>query len=614
MKRMKSVIVCVLALAGTALGQTTVKQVAITSPPVVDPSDPEDLGSRPVDAAIGVNDEAVVVLSNMRMSIFARTGGSPLDTGFPDGNANDFPFKKVDTTAGRFFDPRTEYDKANDRIWMMYSEDNARYPGGNGVQARIHLAVSRAEPSGGLDSFNPNDWYYFTGIGGTAIDGEALNLGAALGMGDPIVSEFRDLQGHDPLGTLADLPAMSIDERAVYLTPYSSTVPPGSGPNFGTIVIIPLEHSNGSMLDGDRPSETDIIMMRRNELDDPTGERNLPDDSIEAYAVQEPFDQFENAQFFLSLPVEGEINEGIRLGGLWFESGQWKYRQRVNTSPGTTPSALGDMELNPNATTAAALRFYDGTGGYRPLTPDTDFRPGATSAFIASAVLVYDNSNAARIFASHHVTPVDTSGSSEQREQRLVVQWYVIDPDLTNLRNLSNKWDPEIVASGRIDNSTGDRYHATIGVTPQGVAHLQYTYSDINTYPQVRQAVLNNTYSGIVSETVVQAGPSTGFDTTDGAFWADYADMQADPLYCGFWSAHTLAKDVDERDEWMFFLPMNCQSPNLNFEGGTDLYDMALFNSYYAAGARRVDMNTDGTTDATDAAIYADEYDKATGP
>ncbi|MFI4915547.1 MAG: hypothetical protein ACIAS6_03435 [Phycisphaerales bacterium JB060] len=598
-----------LTLCGMAIGQTSVQQVAITTPAVVDPSDPEDLGSRPVEAAIGVNDEAVVVLSNMRMSIFARTGGNHLDTGFPDAMASDFPFKKVDTTFGRFFDPRTEYDKANDRLWMMYSEDNFKY-GGGGALSRIHLAVSRAEPSGGLDSFDTDDWYYFTGIGGTAIDGEALNLGQPVDpQVDPEVSPFRSGQGHNPLVTLADLPAMSIDEQAVYLTPYSVE---GTGPGavFGTIVIIPIEHSNGSMLDGDRPSETDIIMMRRNLLNDPSGERNLPDDSLEAYAVQEPFDQFDNAQFFLSLPVDGEINEGLRLGGLWYDStaSQWKYRQRVNTSPGTTPTALDDMDLNPSPTTAAALRFYDTAGGYRPLTPDTDFRPAATSSFIASAVLVYDNSNAARIFAAHHVIPVDSSQNPEEREERYVVQWYVIDPDLTNLRNPSNKWDPQVVASGRIDAGSGDRYHAVIGVTPQGVAHLQYTYSDGSTFPQVQRAILDNTYTAVVSETVIQSKPSVVFDTTTGSFWADYADMQADPLYCGFWSAHTLAHDLDERDEWMFFQPLNCQDPELNFDGDVDLYDMALFTDFFNAGARRVDMNTDGETDATDAAIYQKAY------
>lgn len=471
MHRTRHALALALVLAGTAIGQTAVQQVAITTPPSVDPSDPRDLGSRAVDATIGVNGEAVVVLSNMRMSIFARAGGSPLDTGFPDGNANEFPFKKVDTAFGRFFDPRTEYDKANDRLWMMYTEDNFAY-GGAGTQARIHLAVSRAEPSGGLDSFDPNDWHYFTGIGGTAIDGEAINLGTVPPMsGLPTVTVFRENQLHLPLETLADLPAMSIDERAVYLTPFSADLPAGS---FGTVVIIPLEHSNGSMLDGDRPSETDIIMIRRNRLNDPEGEGLLPDDSISAYAVQEPFEQFENAQFILSLPSGPEPMDGIRLAGLWFDAaaGQWKYRQRVNTSPGTTPTELDDMDLNANPTTANALRFFSSTGGIRPKTPAATFRPAVTAAFFASAVLVIDNQNAPRIFAAHHVIPVDTSGIPEVREERYVVQWYVIDPDLTNLRNLTSKWEPSVVASGRIDNSTGDRYHPAIGVTPQGVAYL----------------------------------------------------------------------------------------------------------------------------------------------
>ena len=70
----------------------------------------------------------------------------------------------------------------------------------------------------------------------------------------------------------------------------------------------------------------------------------------------------------------------------------------------------------------------------------------------------------------------------------------------------------------------------------------------------------------------------------------------------------------DKRDAWLFQTLFNCNNSNLNFDEGTDLYDMALFNDYYSTGARRVDMNTDGTTDSTDAALYHAAYDAATSP
>ncbi|UYV11218.1 MAG: hypothetical protein NCW75_07865 [Phycisphaera sp.] len=602
---------CLALTAGLAIAQQQVKQPAFSTQSI-DPSDPRDLGSRPVDGGVGVNAEAVVVTSNMRLRLFARTGGQPLaDFGVEDAT---FPFKKVDVPFGRFFDPRVEYDKANDRLWMMYVEDNIRFPGGSGELARIHLAVSQAIPAGGLNSFNSDDWHFFTGIGASGTDGDALNLGTPIDpQTDPRVTPFRINQGHNPLATLADLPAMAIDERAIYLTPYSR---PEIlfGQTFGTVAIIPLEHSNGSLLNGDRPDESDIIMLWRSRLASTATETFVPDNSIESYAVQEPFEQFANAQFFASHPVESGLNTGIRLAGLWYddapgttpENERWKFEQRLNVGQ----TALDDMALNPNPVTANALRFFD-SGSYNPQLPMMNELDGVTSAFYTSAVLVRDANNNPRIFAAHHATPSDTSLMTDAPANRYVVQWYVIDPDLTNFRT-TTPWNPVVVASGRLDAGTGDRYHPTIGVTPQGQAHIQYTYSDTSTYPQIRQVVLNNTYTAPGVEITVQAGPAAPFTGTN--FWADYADMQADPLFCGFWSVHTLVKDADERNAWLFFLPLNCQSPELNGEGGTDLYDLAMFNNYYSTGARRVDMNTDGTTDATDAAIYLNEYDKATGP
>ncbi|MFG0282860.1 MAG: dockerin type I domain-containing protein [Phycisphaerales bacterium JB039] len=54
-----------------------------------------------------------------------------------------------------------------------------------------------------------------------------------------------------------------------------------------------------------------------------------------------------------------------------------------------------------------------------------------------------------------------------------------------------------------------------------------------------------------------------------------------------------------------------CQNANLNGDGSVDIYDMALFNEYYAKGLRRVDFNGDFVIDALDAAVYIDAYAKS---
>jgi hypothetical protein len=205
----------------------------------------------------------------------------------------------------------------------------------------------------------------------------------------------------------------------------------------------------------------------------------------------------------------------------------------------------------------------------------------------------------------------------------------VIDPDLANFRSVdpvtgltpSTAWKPTVETTGRLDTA-GERYHPVIGVTQQGVAYIEYTYSSTTVWPQVRRVTLNSSYDGIVpnSEVTVQPGPAHVYDDSING-WADFADMQADPVTgCAFWSTHTLVTpetdpaERDKRDVWLFQTLFNCNNSNLNFDGGTDLYDMAMFNDLYLQGARRVDMNTDGTTDATDAAIYDAAYDAATGP
>ncbi len=71
---------------------------------------------------------------------------------------------------------------------------------------------------------------------------------------------------------------------------------------------------------------------------------------------------------------------------------------------------------------------------------------------------------------------------------------------------------------------------------------------------------------------------------------------------------------IDARDTWLIENDVACNNANLNGDGNVDTLDMAIFNDLFSLGARRVDMNTDGRTDATNAILYQDAYDAATGP
>lgn len=218
-----------------------------------------------------------------------------------------------------------------------------------------------------------------------------------------------------------------------------------------------------------------------------------------------------------------------------------------------------------------------------------------------------------RILAAHTVRP-NVGGSAGTQ---WAVQWYVIDPHLDEFYSLTTgDWQPSIVAAGRLDAGSADRYHPVIGVTAQGVAYIEYTHSSNTVWPEVRRVQLSNSYASVLpgSEATVQSGPATAYV---GDRWVDFNDMQADPNDCKLWSVHTLVHNddgidpvsIDERDVWLFELPGNCSNANLNGDTQVNLYDITMFNDLFATGARRVDMDTDGDTDSTDAALYQAAYD-----
>ncbi|MEQ8317297.1 MAG: hypothetical protein RIE77_06885 [Phycisphaerales bacterium] len=630
MRRNLNIVAAIVVASGLAASAASAQIADV----VWTTDDDDDFGAWNTDAGISVGSSAVVCTQNMHISILNKSGVVQEDHGVTDAT---FPFIRVDDFVGtgsgdfpsRFFDPQTVYDPEEGRLWIVYSENNTSGSGesfgtGDNDISALHLAVNKDPaffPVGGtLDTFDDDYWWYYTGksVATTGIG----NGGAYFDLQNDDIAEYPDGGPHttfpDGPNSLVDKPHMAVDEQAVYIATTGGSIDSTENIN-GTLLIIPTSHGSGlSIYDGDKPDYDDLTFIRMNELPAVDGHNRH-------YAVQEPYDQVSNAQFFVSGPG-GDDQDTIRLGGLWYDDDpiapRWHYSQRVATDTSTTPD---DMDLNPG------LEFST-DGSYRAVTPDTaagdwEIRTGGT--FFPSAVLVKDGNSDECIFAVHHVRPMDDSQNPAVPEDRWVVQWYVIDPDLAKFRSISgttgttpsSSWDPQIVAMGRLDDDDGDRIHPVIGVTKQGVAYIEFTYTSSTVWPEVRRVQLNNAYTDIVpnSEVTVQGGVANEYFTTDPEHrigWADFADMQADPSNdCVFWSTHTLVHEDDltvndKRDIWFFETVINCNNANLNGDGGVDLLDMAMFNDYYSTGARRVDMNTDGTTDSTDAIIYNDAYDE----
>ncbi|MEQ8843285.1 MAG: hypothetical protein RIB58_00400 [Phycisphaerales bacterium] len=561
-----------------------------------------------------------------------------------------FPFKRFGTGSGsvapsRWFDARTDYQPSTGRQWISFSEQNAEFGStGTNTISPLHLAVTKSPdvfPPGGLSNFGTGQWWYFTGNAGNPGNG-----GTAFNMQDTAMLRYPGGGPDNPFpdapmvtpqrSPLFDLPIISIDEQAVYVTAFGtdadliSTNPDVYGPSyiFCGIYIIPVEFDDGtgpkSMLDGDQPGMGLVTSLRPRDLDEaqPQYERDF---HVRHYPVQEPehYPELENAQFFISVDEsDSDVQRAVRLGGLWFDDSapmavdhRWRYTQQINPST----LLLDDLDVG------GSLAFRYQTGGYDVQTPDSTFNPATVGAFISSAVLTKDSSGEFRIFATHHVYLDDGAGGVNG----IAVQWYVIDPHLAEFRKLQSPptWNPTIVASGRITTNgtnSGDCYHPVIGVTPQGVAVIEYTYSNANSWPQIRRATLSNTYSSVGSDVLVRPGPINYSYSPANDKWADFSDMQADPSGCRLWSVHTLVHDpggptpgmittINERDVWVIEVPGNCNNANLNGDSQVDLYDMSMFTDLFATGARRVDMDTDGDTDSTDAALYQAAYDAAAG-
>ncbi|MFG0286091.1 MAG: hypothetical protein ACF8R7_16865 [Phycisphaerales bacterium JB039] len=525
------------------------------------------IDSRPVDAGLAASTARVVTTSNQYVTLYTRAGSLIEEW---HASESGFPFKRVDTEEGILFDPRVEYDPINGRLWMICSEQKD-----DNLISVLHLAVSHDETP---DSFSTNDWYIFT-------NAQPGATGPHFDLADESIDpDLRFI-------TIVDLPTMAIDDQFVYIA--TSTKYQDSGTSSEAFIIIPLSNAGDSLLDGDRPDESTFSILY--------GVLHVPaDTSTQHYAVQEPFDEFDNAQFFLSnVPEFGERDE-IRLSVLYQDEGDWEYRLPKNAS-----GAIADPELD------EGYEFFTTSG--TPVTPESGWGPAAgVSNFFSSAVLVYDPNYAPTIFAVQQIHESD-GGTPPAALGQFLVQWYVIDPDLDDYQ--SDDWAPAVLQTGRFPES-GDAYHPVIGVTPQGVAYIEYIYSDSSTWPQLRRAQLNNSYTSVADDDPVQPGPSAWYDS-DHETWADFTDMQADPVGCGFWSLHVLVHDpggetasTDERAAWLVEHDLGCNNAELTGDGVIDDKDLYLFNEYYALGSRRVDMNRDFKVDFVDYAIYTDEYAK----
>lgn len=487
----------------------------------------------------------------------------------------------------RFVDPRATYDAVNDRLWMVYSEADGDKPTGEcGAQSKLHIAVSKDPASfmptpHVLDSLGSGHWWYFTGptVRSTAMPPLPTTGSFDLTYGTPgapFDDEFKQYKGE--IGTnlafrgVARLPTIAIDGtrasgRGVAVITPNQLEPDCDGPGSNaplqaqleqSLLIVPLEHEFGgvtrSILDGDRPDETDIIMVHLWSNDSSPGKNRTPDFAEAAYAVQEPFEAYDNAVFLVSGTsnrVDSSRKDAVRLKGLFYDATasageEWTLQQRISG-----PGVLEDMDINGLQLVDSAFAYHDGLGTAstpRPRTPDASapiiWGPAAVPSIFHSAVLTEDTEGNPRIFAVHSVFPIDPN-DPEFGLPVWVVQWYVIDPDLTNFRATpapSTSWNPTIVATGRIDseNGTGDRYHPVIVVNRQGQAFIEYTYSADDTWPEIRRVRLNNTYTGIVGSEVppVRSGPTLEYAEGAAIFigpsplesWANYAGAQADPF------------------------------------------------------------------------------------
>jgi hypothetical protein len=626
-----------------------------------------DLSTAP---SLAVNDSVVVVAGSHALLIYDKGNPATLlsppeiygptlpDPAFPfvpvrDPNPSGTPLQWPS-----FVFPRADFDPYTRRIWVAYTERGGLFPETLGGPENtdvcdpfLHLAIQKDLTTNPQTDFSTNQWWYYTGTILTSPQG-ATRSALDLGVNDQVfgLQPFRPddevLSPHDAPISLR-MPSLAYDEDVVVTAVTTAVSCPGLN-GFSAadqvLVIIPRHHSGGSTADGDRPAENEMVVARLKS--DPI----IFDASFHNLAVQEPYDQHDNIMLFISTTgadLPAYTQKGIRLKALFSNDrgttttsdDRWDLRQQLILSAGgnldlqdiTLPSGMWYRldELAPDLDNAS--------------TPDFDmayqFDPAVDGDFFTSAVLAKDNAGNDRVFAVHGVKG---AGSGSTTSDYWRVQWYVIDPKLGDIiapTVLDTTWQPQLIASGIIqdyddgaEQELGHCYHPVIGVLPSGQAFIEYTFSNANHKQRIMRATLNSSYTAVASAATLQLGPDLEHrvDSTDGARWALWSDMQADPSVqpgaCKWlWSTHTLVNDVQDpdttgassrRDIWLFrktFTPF-CFQTDMNADGFTDAYDMMMYSDYYTQGDERADTNADAVIEPTDMANYLNAYDAATQP
>jgi hypothetical protein len=105
-----------------------------------------------------------------------------------------------------------------------------------------------------------------------------------------------------------------------------------------------------------------------------------------------------------------------------------------------------------------------------------------------------------------------------------------------------------------------------------------------------------------------------------GNLGSDYADMQFDPLTCGFWAVgalvgdpggeHTAPVERSVRATWVTEIQVDCNNAEMNGDGVVNEADLALYLEYYSLEDQRADMDRSGTITTRDYLLYSDEYAK----
>jgi hypothetical protein len=504
-----------------------------------------------------------------------------------------FPFQSP--TA--LIDPRVEYDRVNGRFWMMYTRN---FP------PLVHLAVSRNSSPDTFKAWDPGtqtgDWYYFTGS-------NAFNLAHG---SIPALQQLRS----------ADHPMLSVKGGYLYLMVNDATNPIAQIPDRDALVIFPLSHAGGSMLAGARPSEADLDVIQLRLLQEPLD----PDFTRFHYPIQEPHEELEDIQFFITTrrsPVYGSagdpqeytgLHEQLRLCGARRVGGQWEYH-------------FADMDIG-----APVNHFFNPPPGQSPATPHLTWRPstGGTTK-IDSGVLARNALGQWRIFTGHHVVEAaETTLAGPSPTGVTEYRYYVIDPDIAGF---PGSWTPSIEVVGRAPTGNlagAATYQGAIGVNVNGQATITFTRSGTQGpagWPSLVRARLTANYTAVQYEisTALAQGPRAWYVSSSGVpdvnLGSDYADMQAAPNHCGYWAIGTIVAYIDHEPEpavphdkraiWLTEIYDPCSNnAELNGDGVVDIEDLALYLDHYATGAPQADMDGDTSVDSIDYLTYSDEYAK----